>query len=185
MLLSQPGPGFVSPSCDCVHAAPGACQGYGLLSLGAPDESRAAVDPCLHWASLESAKDFGKSVQRQLQGRGVGGWLVCHLGWWGWCHTQAIPQSTSTLSTQSLYSAPESSSPELHYYCSEGMQFISQTVNISSKSTHCRCGCQAPLSPSSPLGERFCLIAQAVGSPSPRRSSHKYVLRWHAGFITG
>lgn len=46
MLLSQPG--LVSPSCDCVHAAPGACQGFGLLSLGAPAESRAALEPCLH-----------------------------------------------------------------------------------------------------------------------------------------
>lgn len=76
MLLSQPGPGFVSPSCDCVHAAPGACQGYGLLSLGAPAESRAAPDPCLHRAPLKSAKDFRKIVQSYLQGRGMGGWLV-------------------------------------------------------------------------------------------------------------
>lgn len=65
--LSQPRPAFVSPSCDCVHAVSGGCQGYGLLSPDAPAEKRAGVYPCLCCVPLKSVKDFIKIVQR-------GGW---------------------------------------------------------------------------------------------------------------
>lgn len=136
-----------------VHAISGGCQGYGLLSPDALAKRSAGVYPCLHCVPLTSVKDFIKIVQGQLQGREVAGGLTglfCHLGWWGRRYAQAFLQSVSTLNTRSLCSAPNHRSWELHYYCYKGTQYIlqEQTINISSKCTYYRCGCQAALSPS-------------------------------------
>lgn len=108
----------------------------GLWSLSECLRCRDCLAVCLQkWNSQEN-KSEGDC--EQLQG--------CPWGQWG-CVTS---KRSSSMSTQSLCLSSNDKRWELCYCCYKGTQYIlqEQTINIFSKCTYCRCGCQVALSPS-------------------------------------
>lgn len=124
-----------------------------------------------HWSPAftkrpsKVSKAAGKSSRSSSKAEGWAG--VCHLGWWGCCHRQALPQS--------LHWAPGHSSPELHDCCSEGTQLISQTKYFQQEHW-LEVWVPSPAVAFLTAGRAFLFYCTDGGCSIP---SFKYVLRWH------